>query len=59
MKLLILLLINVIALISPDMQTEWICVGVIILSLVCIGAYKQALWVLVKRNFLRTGKRAK
>jgi len=42
-KLLVLLLINIIVLISINMQTEWICIGAIILSLVCMRAYQQAL----------------
>jgi len=42
-KLLILLLISSIVIASPDMHTELVCVGVIVLTLVGMGAYKQAL----------------
>jgi len=42
-KLLILLLISVIVIASPDMRTEWIGVGIIVLTLVGMGAYRQAL----------------
>jgi ABC-type cobalt transport system, permease component CbiQ and related transporters len=41
-KLLILLLINTVVLVSPNIQTEWICIAVIIISLICMGAYKKA-----------------
>ena len=42
-KLCVLLLINIIVLASPNMQTELICIGVIVFSILCMGAYKKAL----------------
>ena len=42
-KLFILLIVSIVILILPDMQSEWICIGVIILTLIFMKAYKQAL----------------
>jgi len=42
-KLLVLVLISVSVIASPDMSTEWVYVGIIILTLVGIGAYRQVL----------------
>jgi energy-coupling factor transport system ATP-binding protein len=42
-KLLILVLINVIVFTSPNLATEWVCVGAVTALLLLIGAYKQCL----------------
>ena len=42
-KLFCLALLNVIIFVSPNIQTELICVAVIIVSILLMGAYKQAI----------------
>lgn len=42
-KLLILVLINVIVFVTPDLKTEWLCMSVIAAILVYMGAYRQAM----------------
>ena len=42
-KLFVLLIVSIVILVLPDLQSEWICMGVIILTLVCMKAYKQVL----------------
>ena len=41
-KLAVLLLVNVIVIASPDLHTEWVCVGVIVLSLLLMSAFRRA-----------------
>lgn len=41
-KMLLLVIINVVMFTSPDLATEWVCMGAIALLLVCMGAYRQA-----------------
>ena len=43
-KLFCLVLINVIIFVSPNLQTELICVGAVIVTILIMGAYKQALY---------------
>ena len=40
-KLLILILVNVVVFFSPDIATEWICIGSIAAVLLAMGAYRQ------------------
>jgi len=42
-KLFILLVLSVIILVLPDIPSEWICIGVIFITLLIMRAYKQAL----------------
>ena len=42
-KLSILLIVSIIILILPDLQSEWVCVAVILLTLILMRAYGQAL----------------
>jgi len=42
-KLFILLVLSIIILVLPDMPSEWMCIGVIFMTLLVMGAYKQAL----------------
>ncbi|MDR1082742.1 MAG: energy-coupling factor transporter transmembrane protein EcfT [Coriobacteriales bacterium] len=42
-KLLVLVLINVVIFVSPDLQTEWLCMGIIAVLLMLMGCWRQ-LW---------------
>jgi energy-coupling factor transport system permease protein len=43
-KLLALALINVVIFVSPDLHTEWLCMGVIAILLLLMGCRRQALF---------------
>jgi energy-coupling factor transport system permease protein len=42
-KLLILVLINIVIFVSPDIHTEWFCMGLVALVLAAMGCLKQLL----------------
>ncbi|MDR1206342.1 MAG: energy-coupling factor transporter transmembrane protein EcfT [Peptococcaceae bacterium] len=42
-KLLILVLINVVVFVSPDLHTEWLCMGMIAVVLALTGCWRQLL----------------
>ncbi|MDR1070257.1 MAG: energy-coupling factor transporter transmembrane protein EcfT [Gracilibacteraceae bacterium] len=42
-KLLVLVLINVVVFVSPDLATEWLCMGMISVLLMLMGCWRQ-LW---------------
>jgi energy-coupling factor transport system permease protein len=42
-KLLVLVLINVVIFVSPDLPTEWLCMGMISILLMLMGCWRQ-LW---------------
>ncbi|MDR1065024.1 MAG: hypothetical protein LBL25_01475, partial [Oscillospiraceae bacterium] len=42
-KLLVLVLINVVIFASPDLETEWVCMGLIAVLLVLMGCWRQLL----------------
>jgi energy-coupling factor transport system permease protein len=42
-KLLVLVLVNVVVLASPDLGTEWLCMGMIAILLALMGCFRQ-LW---------------
>jgi energy-coupling factor transport system permease protein len=46
-KLLILVLINVVVFVSPDLATEWLCIGLIAVLLVMMGCLRQLLFGLL------------
>jgi energy-coupling factor transport system permease protein len=43
-KLLVLVLINVVIFASPDLETEWLCMGMIAVVLMLMGCWRQ-LWI--------------
>jgi energy-coupling factor transport system permease protein len=42
-KLLILVLINIVIFVSPDLPTEWLCMGMIAATLALMGCWRQLL----------------
>jgi energy-coupling factor transport system permease protein len=40
-KLLVLVLINVVIFVSPDLHTEWLCMGIISILLMLMGCWRQ------------------